>query len=164
MWKTFPGCSCLKQILIVSGYDNIHSLMCINEEKFNELEDQVLIDRQKVDCDHLTIYEAQPKFKLLLGHRSLILKWCADLTRTDNSSNESIQTNHPAFSPIMNRIMLSAVKNFNKTSNARRFPELLMQFLIYLYIMAGRACYEIIFANLPIPKASSISTFNCLDS
>lgn len=167
LWKTFPGCVCAKKILIESGYDNKCSLLCLNEDKLNELEDQIGRDGRMpirgLRCDHSNIYDGQQKFKILLGHRLLILKWCHDLIEGEDSSNETFKINHPAFSQIMVEIIHSALTNHNKTRNIRRFSDLLMQFSIYLYIMAGKACYEIICANLPLPKANTISTYSCVD-
>lgn len=154
MWKTFKGCICLKQILIASGYDNHHSLICMDEEKLNELEEKTDFN-QKFDCSHLKIYNEQKKFKLLLGHRYLILKFCQDLSMVDKSNSE-VRIDHPAFSPIMIEMIRSALTNYQKTPNTRRFSNLLMDFSICLYIMAGKACYEMVSGNLPIPKPITI--------
>lgn len=165
MWKTFPGCICSKQILIRNGYENIHSLLNINKDKLDRLEIEVEKNREIINelkCDHSKIYDTQPKFKILLGHRSLIIQWCEELSKCHNSRNESELINNPAFSKILTEMVRSAVTNQKKEPNARRFSKLLMDFSLYLYIMAGKACYEVISFNLPIPKANTISMYNCL--
>lgn len=94
----------------------------------------------------------------------MLLKWCQDLAEERDSLNESIDINSAAFSPIMVELIRSALKNQNKAPNARRFSEVIMNFSIYLYIMAGKACYEIISSNLPLPKANTISEYDYLAS
>lgn len=113
-------------------------------------------------CDHSKIYDAQQKFKILLGHRTLIIQWSDELSKRHSSQSES-ELSHPAFSQILNEIIQSAVTNQNKPPNARRFSKVLTNFSLYLYIMAGKSCYEVISSNLPIPKANTISMYNCLN-
>lgn len=125
----------------------------------NELEEEVNKNRQviqKLDCKHASNYASQEKFHFLLGHRSLILKWSGELMEKNENLNETIQLNNPCFSPILVELIRSALTNRDKTPNARRFSDILMQFSVYLYIMAGKSCYEIISSNLPIPKSYTI--------
>lgn len=140
----------------------------MNEKCLNELEEHVNENRQilgqiiqSLDCDHANLYGALKRFQLLPGHRALFLSWCEiqrqslDQIEHAENSRESL-LNNPAFSIILVEIIRSALNNHTKSPNARRFSKLLMNFCIYLYIMAGKACYELISANLPIPKAKTI--------
>lgn len=164
-WRNFSGCSCLVKIFNVCGYDNVHSLKCINDKHLNELEEYVNQNRQiiqSMDCEHSNVYGAQHKFQLLPGHRAYILRWCEtqhqNQSHADDICKESL-LNNPAFSTIMVEIIRSALNNYTKSPNARRFSEVLMNFCIYLYIMASKASYELISANLPIPKAKTIRKY-----
>lgn len=167
IWVGFPGCKCLKEILIKSGYDNGHSLICLNENNLNQLEDNVNQNRYLIPmhlkCDHVEVYAQQGKFNLLLGHRAMLLKWSENLVQVQRNQTfgaapiRQFSTNDAAFSPVTRQIILTALSNYNKLPNGRRFPELLTNFAIYIYIMAGKACYEILAANLPLPTAGSIS-------
>lgn len=157
IWKEFPGCECLKIILINSGYDNLASLKSIDSVQLIELEKYVEDNRSIIhglSCNHKQIYEKKI-FEFLPGHRVLILKWCVDELKM--IPTEKITENHPAFSPILREIIHCALSNHIKPPNRHRFSEMLMNFSIYIYIMAGKAAYEILCANLPLPKAKTIS-------
>lgn len=141
--------------------------MCLNEDMLNQLENQIHQDNQSIakvkqicSCDHLKLYEEQENFKFLLGHRAMILKWCEGKNPKQSTSNDSFQINNPAFSPVMREIIRASLLNHNKHPNTRRFSELLMNFSIYIYIMAGKACYEIISANIVLPKAQTIGKYS----
>lgn len=153
----------MKHILIECGYDNIYSLKLINDDKLNALEMEMNTHPQVIqsfNCTHSKVYKSQPKFKILLGHRTLLLHWIQNLSQTENQSSErSIDIDHPALSKIMSEILRCFLANHNKPPNNRRFSELVMNYSIYLYILAGKACYEIICENLPLPKVSTISMF-----
>lgn len=148
-------CSC--------GYDNAFSLKCLDKNNFNELEKSINENRETVldfttNCSHKNVYDMQKTFAFLVGHRTMILKWCSeiqsDVRPIDTSSNFVL--NHPAFSPILREIILVAASNYDKPSNRRRFSKLLMDFSMYIYIFAGKACYEILCANLSLPAAGTI--------
>lgn len=79
IWTNFPGCECLKVILVCSGYDNLPSLKCINSDLLIELENHVEENRwmmQNMNCNHKLVYEKQNKYGFLPGHRALLLEWC----------------------------------------------------------------------------------------
>lgn len=166
MWCNFTGCDCLKTILNDNGYDNTASLRHLNENELDRLENAINQQRQilhSLNCKHAETYKSQKNFKFLSGHRISVLKWCEALNIESNntrSSNETFNVNNPAFSPILREMILFAVENFNKPPNTRRFTKpgsnLLMDFSIYIYIMAGKASYEIISSNLPLPQAKTI--------
>lgn len=67
---------CIKQILILSGYDNYISLRAIDEEKLFELEQYVNQNRSILDdlrCCFTEIYRNQETFSFVLGHKAIIL-------------------------------------------------------------------------------------------
>lgn len=162
IWKNFPGCECLKSFLLNSGYDNIPSLMCINNNKeLENLEKYIEENRwltEKLPCSHGKLYETLPKFQFLPGHRATILDWCQNkLTyNVPDNENSTFKVENAAFSPILREIIASALSNHEKPQNLHRFSQLLIDFSIYTYIMAGRACYDILCANLPLPKSGTV--------
>lgn len=159
IWNDFPGCECLKLILINSGYDNLASLNCINCDSLTKLEDDIEKNRQIVEnltCDHKNIYLERDTFQFLPGHRALLIEWCKNQLK--DHQDDLFNKNHPAFSTILSEIIGSALNNYNKSANSHRYSEVLVDFSIYLYIMAGKACYETLSLNLPIPKAGTICT------
>lgn len=148
-----------------NGFDNIHSLKLIDEKYLDQLELCINQHQQSIqniikvlNCIHSTIYSAQKTFKFLVGHRIVLLNWCKNLNKDKTST--LFNTGNPAFSPVMQEMIKSALGNVEKPANSRRFSNLLMDFSTYIYIMAGKASYEIISANLPLPKAKTICEFN----
>lgn len=182
LWNKWHGCQCVKQILLENGYDSSCSLKLLDDSNLDDLENCVEKDWQTIlssieKCSHFEIYSKQQKsgqkFKFLLGHRALLLNWCKELNKPaneetihdehiDESKLEklSFSIKHPAFSPIMKELIISALINYKKSANNHRFADLLRDFAIYIYIMAGKAAYEIIAANIPLHK--SISKLNRL--
>lgn len=160
VWMNFSGCKCLKLILIRFGYDSLASLKCINGDLLSELEKEVEKDRnflQSLPCDHKNIYLENRSFQLLPGHRALVLDWCQNQIKT--VSIETFNGKHPAFPPILSEIIGNALSNYKKPPKTHRYSEVLFNFSIYLFIMAGKACYETISVNLGLPKAGTICKF-----
>lgn len=170
LWKKWSGCQCVQEILIQNGYDNVNSLKLLSESSLKELENCIQEDWQRIlnsveksleksckKCTHLEIYSKQKKFAFLIGHKTLLLKWCQELNEV-KIEEQSFFIDNPAFPPMLQNIISTALNNTGKEARARRFP-LLLDFAIYLYIMAGKTSYEIIAANIPFPKAKTISKF-----
>lgn len=157
IWNNFPGCECLKFILMDSGYENLASLKCINDKLLSDLEKYVEENRSILDnltCNHKNKYLQRKTFEFLPGHRALLIDWCENQLK--DYSNDAFTRNHPAFSTILRELIGSALNNQNKPIRSHRYSEKLIDFSIYLFIMAGKACYETISLNLPIPKSSTI--------
>lgn len=164
IWNGFPGCVCLKSILIECGFDNIPSLMTINDGEIRNLEEYIGNNRsitEKLTCDHSKSYGASSgtsnKFQFLPGHRAILLDWCQNTLHAPSSvHNNTFTMEDPAFSPLL-RAMIGSARSLHGTPpNTHRFPPLLIDFSIYTYIMAGRACYDVLCANLPLPKTGTI--------
>lgn len=158
IWCNFSGCSCLQYILIDTGYDNVASLKCINDNLINELESYVDKNRenilQRLNCKHKDAYINQNRFEFFPGHRALLLDWCQNDMK--NISTLTFNEKHPSFTPILKEIIDSALKNYKQSVNRHRYSEILIDFSIYLFIMAGKACYETLSANLHLPKSGTI--------
>lgn len=161
LWNNFPGCKCLKSVLINSGYDNIPSLMCVSDEQLTNLEKHVEENRWITDeltCSHAKSYGTLTKFQFLPGHRVTLLDWCQNKLTCNEPDNETSKftVDNAAFSPVLRELIAYALSNHQKPPNSHRFSQLLMDFSIYIYIMAGKACYEILCANLPLPKSGTV--------
>lgn len=141
------------------GFDSPDYLNYLKENNINELEEYINKDRKILDisglnCLHINTYLSQQTFKLLPFHRILVLNWSH--TEPVNTSKDSFNIDNPAFSPILKEMIRAALSNYNKLPTNNRFSDQLMNYSLYLYIMSGKACYEILCANLPMPKASTI--------
>lgn len=166
IWTQFPGCECLKSILSSFGYDNPYSLKCLNTNTtLIELEEQVQKNNSiigRFTCEHAERYKLSTKFEFLAGHRALLLNWCQNLNNPVSKQDDidAFINKNPAFSTILKEIIKSALANHGKPPNTKRFSQTLMDFSVYIFIMAGRACYNVLSANLPIPKTGTICKFS----
>lgn len=111
------------------------------------------------DCSHIEYYKNSQNFKFLPGHRLFILKFSESLPEADGNDAFQRAFQHPAFSPLLQNLIQTALKNYDKSSTNKRYSNLLTDFAIYIYIMAGKAVYEVIAANLPLPSTSTIGNY-----
>lgn len=165
--ESITACQCIKRILIATGFDNEASFGILKESVLNELYksvDENIIE--SFECQHKEIYKEmyrkQNQFNLLPGHKVQILQLATGQSKKQNamkSDDDLFSINAGFFSPIMREIVHSAKSNHNKHPNARRYSDLLTDFSMYNYIMAGKACYEVLSANLPMPKAGTLRNF-----
>lgn len=160
-WVSFLGCKCSKSILIECGYESEASLKCLNEILLNEVEEYVNSNKdellKKIDCEHKKTYTNQKQFKFLLGQRAIILDWCQNHLK--NNTTPKFDMKHESFPPLLQDIIDTSLSNYNTPDNRHRYTNLINDFSIYLYIMAGKACYEVLSANLNLPKASTIRKY-----
>lgn len=160
VWINFKGCICLKSLLIESGYDSQPSLKCINDTLLLELEENIEKNRwmlEKLSCVHAKSYQTMRTFKFLPGHVVLLLDWCKNIDKNDlQNPNTTSTIEHPAFSTLLKEMLSNGISNYGKTPNSHRFTQVLMDFSIYIYIMAGKACYDVLCANFPLPKTVTI--------
>lgn len=136
IWNDFSSCECLKSILINTGYDNIPSLMCMNDDQLTNLENYVEENPwiiEKINCDHIKSYGTLTKFKFLPGHRAFLLDWCQNKSTCQDSANNAntFKIDDAAFSPVLREIISSALSNHQKAPNSHRFSRLVMDFSIY---------------------------------
>lgn len=157
-WENFNICKCLKIILKENGFDNCLSLRQLNVETLHTLEDYIEKNRnflEKLPSCHDTMYKNQTPFSFLPGHRISLLHLPEYLTESDTRS-DTFSIDNPAFSRILKELVMSSLNNANKPQTARRFSKVLLDFSMYIYMASGRASYEILSANLPMPKVSTI--------
>lgn len=160
----FPGCECVKFILTESGYENRLSLKRLNDPELIKLEEYVGQNHwitEKLRCDHAKVYQTSTKFAFLPGHRALLLDWCQNLGQNESKIDEIEEfiKNNSASSPILRELISNELSNYGKPSQSRRFSRVLVDFSIYLYIMSGKACYEVLCANLPLLKAGTVRKY-----
>lgn len=150
---------CLKEIFQKNGFDSPKYLSELTEVHLNSLEDAINQNRTilgyvSTGCEHMQFYNDNSRnFMFLPGHRLFLLQFSKSV-HLDVHSNISFE--HPAFSILLQNMIQTALNNHGISSSNNRYPELLMDFAIYVYITAGKASYEVISANLPMSSAVTI--------
>lgn len=159
LWANFPGCECLKRILLACGFDNEFSLCSIDKDAINLIESHLNENReiiQNLDGCHKQFYEKQTRIKLLPGHYLTLSKLPEFIKSNSSESKKLVEKNHPAFSSVLSAMVTTALDNHNKPPNTQRYPKLLTDFAMYTYLSSGKASYKMTCRNLPLPKESTI--------
>lgn len=137
-------------ILEKCGFDSQLALQSIDYDVIAEIEEFVNEDRSILKN---TSYEHIENFKFKPGHRMFLLNLA---TRMQLWTDTKIEANPSNFSYILRTFIETADGNFGKHPKGCRFNEVNRDFSTYIYLMCGKACYETLSANLPIPKANTI--------
>lgn len=142
------------KILISSGFDCEIALKELSLDCIKDIEQFVQCNRDLVSG---TQYESVGNFRFLPGHRSLILglpKYVEKLA--ENSIQNRNQHQQLNLTVILHNLLETVRSNENKHPKSFRYSEIIRHFSTYIFLMCGRACYETLSANLPIPTAGTI--------
>lgn len=142
----------IELILQRSGFDSKLALQSIDESVIVEIENQGNEDRSILAN---TSYENTENFKFKPGHKVFLLNLSKEVISW-KENDDKIVHDTSAFSFMLRKFIETAEKNFGKLPNGHRYDEANQSFSTYIYLMCGKACYETLSANLPIPKASTI--------
>lgn len=144
----------VKVILMRSGFDTKTALLCLNEESIIEIEQ--FVDENRDVLKGTTYENITNEFKFKPGHKIFILRLpdkLKDLEKIGCVNNEPKVFD---FSFVLKTFIETAEKNDGKKSKGFRYNDVNRYFSTYIYLLCGRACYETLSANLPIPQASTI--------
>lgn len=150
----------IKFILTSAGYDSRLALKKITSERITEIEDYFNANIENLSSGLVgSCYENVQPFKVLPGHRALIENLPQHLDEIISTEKPvSIQYTND-FTFILKKLIESAEKNSSREAKGCRYDKCLKYFCTYVYLMSGRACYETLSANLPLPKASTICAY-----
>lgn len=166
--------NCIKTILSHAGYDNLFVISGLNEQSVAQTEEYVNSNGngiiENLDCCHADEYKssiANKSFKFLPGHKKLILmvgEIVAKSIASQEDHRDSQMTNiwnaldsfEPALPNILKLLIKEALKNIQVTDNLNRYDDIIKYFAIYVYLMCGRQCYEVLSSNLAMPAASTV--------
>lgn len=157
----------LKLILSMCGYDNE---LCLRTFAASDIEDieNFMNDTNSYRELSDNIYRKQTTFKILPGHRKILLEVTKTFGETKSTSKcecgrskdaekeASTGTKPKKYSTILQEIIHSADTNAEKSPEARRYTENLQNFSRFIYMLCGKLCYEFLSANLPLPAYSTI--------
>lgn len=140
-------------MLLQCAFDDATSLENINSEALDMIEKHFNNNRALISnlpkC-HGNAYMIQKEFKILPAHRIAMLNVPSLLRPTDNFPI------HESFSTILKEFVETSINNFKKTPNNHRYSDIVFDFAMYIFIMGGRALYEVLSSNLPFPAVSTI--------
>lgn len=143
--------------MIASGYDTKIALKSIiDDEAIGEIQ-QIVNENLDRNKNYLqgSSYEGVESFRLLPGHRRLIMN-LHNYIREYDSIKQGQKVDTTSFSFILKSLIETAEANQNKNPKQYRYDETLMYFAMYVYLICGKACYETLSANLPIPQAVTV--------
>lgn len=156
---------CLKNILNLTAYDSINSLKCLNKEKICEIEQYVsefgLSLLNELDCCHSEKYKNKTSFKFLPGHRSILMSLATYAQKIsevniDQKVVKSTDQCDESYSIVLRELIKSAQINDKKSKHQANYSDIIKYFCSFVYLTAGRASYEILQRNLPIPSTKTI--------
>lgn len=154
---------CLKKILSTSAYDCANSLRLLDAEKVAEIERYVsefgrcVID--ELNCCHSETYKKQKIFKFLPGHRAILMSLpsCAQKNiNNDQKLDQLKEKNSDVYSVFLTQLIETAQINAKKPKNKAIYSDIIRNFSTLIYLMSGRACYEVLHRNLPIPSTKTV--------
>lgn len=155
---------CVKTILNICGYDTFFSLAEINdahiikiEKHINENCSECLND---LNCCHSDFYKEHAPFKLLPGHEALILALPKHIENFQRMFQFKLAELKGRYSFVLNELIETAEKNLFQDDRHARYSESIRFFAVYVFLLCGRSCYEMLRANLPVPSTKTICKLN----
>lgn len=167
----------LKVLLESFGYDSLLSLKQITIEKIDQLEQFIQSKKgivlRKLDGINdaaAVVYKEQENFVFLPGHRDIMLNFPKNIIDMQWSmhtqSTFEISENHEQqaeYSHILTQMIKTANMNMNKSKQANQYTDDIKYFSTYIFLLCGRACYDTLSRNLPIPSTKTICEYEiCL--
>lgn len=145
-------------ILKTTGHDQKISLKTLEAKSIAEIEE--FITENPTILSELpanSVYWRIKPFKFLPGHRALIENIPQFLEEDECNGSKSNSFSTPSyFSTILTSLIENAHINSARNIKSLRYSDKIQAFSTYIYLMAGRACYDTLSANLPIPKSNTI--------
>lgn len=142
----------LIKILDKCSFDSELSLVSMNTQIISEIEEYV---NEDLSILSETSYKGIDHFKFKPGHKTFLLR-LPDIIEKNKNTHQSAAVKSANFSHILKTFIETAESNFEALPNGRRYNEINRHFSTIIYLMCGKACYETLSANLPIPQANTI--------
>lgn len=150
----------------------------MNEISIPQIEDYVNSNGNKdfielvenLNCCHSKEYKSSitnKTFTFLPGHKSLILRVAEIVANSTFSKEETVQSQMthlwneverfaPALPKMLKELVQTALINSQTSPNFNRYSDILKYFAIYVYLLSGKQCYEVLCSNFAMPAASTI--------
>lgn len=160
--KSFEIPKILIQILNLVGYDNPIAIELLNAENIVEIEKYVAINLKHALVD--SVYSNMKQFSFLPGHKAILLSLPSYVDKFDQfirKNNKDCFVDTLPLSYIMKELIKTGIKNHGRDKKHNQFPVEIKHWAAYMYMMCGKACYEILCENLPLPLANTICKLHC---
>lgn len=145
---------CIKHILEVSGYNTFAAMRLIQPESIHRIEWYINANMDRfADILVGSTYEKVNPFALNPGH-SAVIESLPTYLEGRHAQDSNPAPDRSIFSYVLQLMLETAANNAGR--DAKGNLEELRYFAIYIYLVCGRACYETLSANLPIPSANTI--------
>lgn len=134
----------VKSKLIFSGFDSEIALLELSPENI------LLVEK----------FQAE-NFMFLPGHRALLMGLPEKIKeyivwKKENKPPTFDILKSADVSFIMKELVRTALNNRNVEPKRRRYSESIRNFALYLYMMCGKAAYEVLSNNIPLPHPSTV--------
>lgn len=99
-------------------------------------------------------------FEFKPGHKVFLLQLPTKIKLLKKEKHEQSSVSEKYnFSHVLKTFIDTSQANFGKNPKGYRYNETNRHFSTFIYLLCGRACYETLHANLPIPTANTIREF-----
>lgn len=144
----------LEYILKESGFENEQSLLGINMEIINDIE-KYLNENKSILQN--TSFKNVADFSFKPGQKAFLLalpNQIKQMRETKPDLKLLLKLND--FSCIIKTFIQTIETNHGRHPKGFRYNDINRNFATYIYLLCGKACYQTLSANLPIPKAETI--------
>lgn len=156
---------CIRTILSGCGYDNAISIKLLDEDKIIEVE--AFIEKscgemlKNLSCCVSDVYQNIHPFRFVPAHKNIILDFRKALSHNlkNSEENDCIEPCFEYCSTLLKKLIQESKKNARKVPTQYRYDDIIKYFSIYVYMVCGKAGYDILSHNLPIPKRVSIRKY-----
>lgn len=156
---------CVKSLLLFCGYDTIVSVKQITAQRIVEMQDYIRENSDDLFKNNGDVgdYNNQIRFEFLPGHRTILLSLPQLISDMQANAHFAPIENDMAkaleYSVVFTHLLETAKTNANKSKNAYQYDDIVKHFATYIFLLCGRACYETLNKNLPIPSTKTIRKF-----
>lgn len=154
---------CVKTFLSACAYDSFLSLQNISLESIEEIERHMNNCPEKIEslkCCHSSAYKSQDEFKLLPGHKDFLLSISKYKFNLDSAHKVDSKDTRNATLPVVLRAMVEmCMQNAGTNKHHSQYNDLIRYFSTYVFLLAGRSCYEFLRSNLELPSTKTVCKF-----
>lgn len=156
--------TCIKLVLNLCGYDTFLSLSGMDQSSIVAIEECITSNFRnqilQLSCCHGEFYRSQMslqiQFKFLPGHVTLLLALSRYVEEYRAIYQKKVIDLSERYSFILNELIKTAEDNQFKSIHKSSYPDSIRFFAMYIYLLCGRNCYNMLNANLPMPSCSTI--------